>query len=357
MDWKTMLAYISGSVDEELLLRNEYLVAENRILRNQIKGRLRLNDGERRTLAEIGQRLGNRALEAVANIVKPETVLGWHRRLVAKKFDGSKNRQYPGRPRIATDIEELVVRLAQENKSWGYDRIAGALANLGHEVSDQTVGNILKRHGIPPAPERKKATTWTEFIRSHMDVLAATDFFTAEVWTQGGLVTYYVLFFMHLATRRVHIAGITPHPNEQWMTQVARNVTMADVGFLSSSRYLIHDRDSKFCESFRDTIEGVGVTPIRLPARSPDLNAFAERWVRSVKEECLSKLIFFGENSLRHALKEYVAHHHHERNHQGKDNLLLFPEPAIAQTNGLEGAIQCRERLGGLLRFYHREAA
>jgi putative transposase len=142
-------------------------------------------------------------------------------------------------------------------------------------VSDQTVGNILKRHGIPPVPERKKTTTWTEFIRSHMDVLAATDFFTAEVWTQGRLVTYYVLFFMHLATRRVHIAGITPHPNEPWMIQVARNVTMADVGFLSSSRYLIHDRDSKFCESFRDTIEGVSVTPIRLPARSPDLNTFA----------------------------------------------------------------------------------
>ena len=152
----------------------------------------------------------------------------------------------PGRARVDADIEELVVRLAQENKSWGYDRIAGALANLGHEVSDQAVGNILKRHGIPPAPERKKATTWTEFIRSHMDVLAATDFFTAEVWTQGGLATYYVLFFIHLATRRVHLAGITPNPNEPWMIQVARNVTMADVGFLSPSRYLIHDRDSKF---------------------------------------------------------------------------------------------------------------
>ena len=195
MDWKTMLTYISGSVDEELLLRNEYLVAENRILRNQIQGRLRLTDGERRTLAEIGKRLGKRALQEVVSIVKPDTILGWHRRLVAKKFDGSKSRHYPGRPRVDADIEELVASLAQENKSWGYDRIAGALANLGHEVSDQTVGNILKRHGIPPAPERKKTTTWTEFIRSHMKVLAATDFFTAEVWTQGGLVTYYVLFF------------------------------------------------------------------------------------------------------------------------------------------------------------------
>ena len=167
---------------------------------------MRLTDGERRTLAEIGKRLGMQALEEVVSIVKPDTILGWHRRLVAKKFDGSRNRQYPGRPRVDADIEELVVRLAQENKSWGYDRIAGALANLGHEVSDQT-GDILRRHGIPPAPERKKATTWTEFIRSHIYILAATDFFTAEVWTQGGLVTYYVLFFMHLATRRVHIAA------------------------------------------------------------------------------------------------------------------------------------------------------
>ncbi len=350
-----MLAYITGAVDEELLLRNEYLVAENRVLRNQIRVRLRLTDGERRSLAEIGKRLGKQALDEIASIVKPDTILGWRRRLVAKKFDGSRSRKYPGRPRIDADIEELVVRLAKENKSWGYDRIAGALANLGHEVSDQTVGNILKRQGIPRAPERKKTTTWTEFIRSHMNVLAATDFFTAEVWTQGGLVTYYVLFFIHLATRRVYIAGITPHPNEPWMTQVARNVTMADVGFLSSSRYLIHDRDSKFCESFRLTIEAVGITPVKLPARSPNLNSFAERWVKSVKEECLSKLILFGEKSLRHALREYVVHHHHERNHQGKENVLLFP--AREQLHQSEGKVRCRERLGGLLRFYHREAA
>ncbi len=139
------------------------------------------------------------------------------------------------------------------------------------------------------------------------------------------------------------------------MIQVARNVTMADVGFLSSSRYLIHDRDSKFCESFPGTIESVGVTPVKLPARSPDLNSFAKRWVKSVKEECLSKLILFGERSLRHALKEYVAHHHHERNHQGRDNLLLFPREE--QANMADGAIRCRERLGGLLNFYDRKAA
>ena len=146
----------------------------------------------------FGTGRGKQALDKVASIVNPDTILSWHRRLVAKKFDSSKNRPYPGRPRVDADIEELVVRLAKENKSWGYDRIAGALANLGHEVADQTVGNILKRHGIPLAPERGKTTTWREFIRSHMDVLTATDFFTAEVWTQGGLVTYYVL---HSASR------------------------------------------------------------------------------------------------------------------------------------------------------------
>jgi hypothetical protein len=177
-----------------------------------------------------------------------------------------------------------------------------------------------------------------------MDVLAATDFLTAEVWTRSGLVTYYVLFFMHLATRRVQIAGITPYPNEQWMTQVARNVTMADVGFLSTSRYLIHDRDGKFCPAFRATVEAVGVKTVKLPTRSPNLNAFAERWVKSVKDECLSKLILFGEKSLRLALKEYVTHHHHERNHQGKDNLLLFP--AAEQGSRSEGPVRCRERLG-----------
>ncbi len=355
MDWKTMLAYITGSVDRELLLRSEYLVTENRILRNQLQGRLRLTDGERTNLAEIGKQLGKRALEEVASIVRPDTILGWHRKLIARKFDGSKNRTYPGRPQIDDEIEQLILRFARENRSWGYDRIAGAMANLGPRVSDQTVGNILKRHGIPPAPEREKTTTWKEFIRSHMDVLAATDFFTAKVWTKSGLVTYYVLFFIHLATRRVHIAGITPYPDGPWMTQVARNVTMAEVGFLSSSRYLIHDRDSKFRESFRLTIEAVGVKPVRLPARSPNSNSFAERWVKSVKEECVSKLILFGEPALRRCLASCLAHYHGERNHQGKENVILFP--SVESSDPREGPIRCRERLGGLLRYYHREAA
>src|SRR3989454_11023731 len=211
MDWKTLLAYVTGSVDEQLLLRNEYLVTENRIMRQQIKGRVQLTDADRTTLAEIGKQLGKQVLEEVANIVKPDTILGWYRQLVAQKFDGSERRKSLGRPRVDKALEDLVVQMAKENRSWGYDRIAGALAHLGYDISDQTVGHILKRRGLPTAPERKKTTTWREFIRTHMDVLWATDFFTTEVWTMCGLVTYDVLFVMHLETRRVHRARVVSH--------------------------------------------------------------------------------------------------------------------------------------------------
>ncbi|MCZ6677805.1 MAG: helix-turn-helix domain-containing protein [Candidatus Poribacteria bacterium] len=356
MDWARMLAYITGTVDQELLLRYEYLVAENRILKAQLKTRLRLTDAERVTLAEIAHRLGRKALQDVANTAKPDTIMGWYRKLVARKFDGSKSRRYPGRPRIDGEIEQLVVRMAKENSDWGYDRIVGAMANLGYTLSDQTVGNILQRQGIPPAPERQHSTTWIDFIRAHMSVLAGTDFFSVEVLTLRGLVTYYVLFFIHLESRRVEVAGITPHPNEAWMKQIARNVTMDEWGFLDGCRYLIHDRDTKYCQSFRKIIESGDVKTLRLPARSPNLNAFSERWVKSVKNECLSKLILFGETSLRRALREYLVHYHRERNHQGKDNILLFPTAGKAM-NRIDGSVGCKERLGGLLKYYYREAA
>jgi putative transposase len=247
------------------------------------------------------------------------------------------------------------VRMAQENRSWGYDWIAGALDNLGYRVSDQTVGNILKQHGIPPAPERQTTITWKEFIRTHMDVLVATDFFTVEVWTWCGLVTYYILFFVHLDSRKVYVAGITPHPNEQWMMQMARNVTIEAWGFLASGQYLIHDRDGKYCPTLQQIIDAAGIKQIPLPARSPNLNAYAERWVRSVKNEALARMILFGEGSLRHMLNEYMEHYHQERNHQGKGNTLLFPPPR--PEGGADGPIQCRERLGGLLKYYERKAA
>lgn len=248
-----------------------------------------------------------------------------------------------------------MVRFARENPGWGYDRIVGALANLGHEVSDQTVGNILRRHNIAPAPERSRATTWKEFIRSHLDVLAGTDFFSVEVLTWRGLVTYYVVFFIEVGSRRVSLGGITRHPDSCWMEQVARNATMEDTGYLSGCRYLLHGRDQKFCREFRETLAAGGVTCTPIPARSPNLNAHSERWVRSIKEECLSKLILFGESSLRRAVSNFLEHYHQERNHQGKGNVLLFPVSAAPEPSSA-GAIRCRQRLSGLLNYYSRAA-
>ena len=180
---------------------------------------------ERATLGEIGHRLGRKVLADVASVARPDTILGWYRKLVARKFDGSRARRGPGRPRIKRGVEQLIIRMASENRDRGYDRIAGALANLGYKISDPTVGNILQRHALPPAPERKRTTTWPAFIRIHLALLAGTDFFTAEVLTLRGLVTYYVLFFIHLESRRVDVAGITVHPDEPWMKQMARNAT------------------------------------------------------------------------------------------------------------------------------------
>ena len=307
-------------------------------------------------MAEIGQRLGRKALEQVAQIIRPETILGWYRRLVAKKFDGSKNRSPVGRPNTDSSIEELILKMARENRSWGYRRIVGALSNLGYEASHQAVGNVLERHGLLPAPDRERKTSWREFIRTHTEVLAAVDFFTAEVWTSAGLITYYVLVFMRVGSRQVCIAGMTHSPDLAWMKQMARNMTMADTGFLCGCKYLLHDRDTKFCEVFDGILQAVGIKAVTLPPRSPNLNAHCERWIRSVKTELLSKMILFGESSLRHCLENYVNHFHAERNHQGKGNVILFPAPED-RIGEMAGDIQTRERLGGLLKFYYRDAA
>jgi putative transposase len=206
------------------LLQNEYLAAEHRILRAKLPSRLGLSDPERATLAEIAKRAGRKALREVAHVARPDTILGWFRRLAAEKFDGSKNRQNPGRPTVPADVEGLVVRMARENSGWEYDRMVGALANLGHRVSDQTVGNILRRYGIAPAPKRSQTMSWKDFISTHM-VLAGVDFFTVELLTWRGLVTYYALFFLHLDSRRVSVAGITRHPDQEWMAHIARSAT------------------------------------------------------------------------------------------------------------------------------------
>ena len=238
----------------------------------------------------------------------------------------------------------LGCEVCQRESHLGYDRIQGALANVGYHIADTTVGNILKQHGIEPATDRQRQTSWGTFLKSHRDVLAAIDFTTVEVWPKGGLVTYYLLFVMELKTRRVHFAGCTTSPNEQWMKQTARELTNFDDGFLNGKRYLLMDRDGKFCTAFREILEAEGVEPLRWPPRSPNLNAHLERFFGSLQWECLNRMIFFGERSLRNAIRQFLVHYRGERNHQG------LPERS-------DGDIHCRERLGGMLRYYYREAA
>src|SRR5919201_6646233 len=217
MNWKKLLGSITASVDAELRLRNAYLVAENRMLRQQITGRVQLTDSDRQALAEIGQQLDKKALAEIATVAKPDTILAWHRTFAGRQCDRSQPPKAVGRPRIEKEIEDLVVRMARENRSWGYDRIVGALTNLGYRVSDQTVGNILKRHSIPPAPERKKTVTWQEFIRVHFDVLLATDFFTSEVWSWFELAVSSFLCFLYCSRGQVYAVSLTLHDHRRWI--------------------------------------------------------------------------------------------------------------------------------------------
>ena len=316
-----LLTLLAGWINRRQLEAIDYLKEENRLLKERLGGRrLRFTDVERR-------RLARRALSELDTLVTPDTLMRWYRTLVAQKWTYT-HRRGPGRPRTIQVIVQLIIRMALENRTWGYTRIQGALANLGHDVGRGTIANVLSEHGIDPAPERGKRTSWSTFLKAHWDSIAATDFFTVEVLTLRGLVTYYVLFGIDLASRTVKIAGITSHPDEAWMMQIARNLTDADEPFLRRTRFLIMDRDTKYSAAFRAALTRERIEPIRL--------------------------VFFSRSSLERALTHYVAHYHEERNHQGLQNRLLKRSDGPID---LGSRVGCRERLGGMLNFYHREAA
>jgi putative transposase len=306
----------------------------------------RLNDDQRRRLAAKAKLLGRRALDAVATIVTPDTLIRWHTRLIAAKWTFVVNRV--GRPGLMKAIKALIVRFAFENPSWGYCRIQGELKDVGHQVASTTIANVLKENGIKPAPDRP--SSWRTFLKSHWGEVAATDFFTTEVWTPRGLVTFYTLFVIDLKTRRVHIAGITTKPDADFLAQVARNLTDVVDGFLLGHRFLICDRDTKFTAQFKRILKDAGVEVVLTPKRAPNCNAFAERFVLSIKSECLGKMIFFGERRLREAIGEYIEHYHAERAHQGLGNR------RIERSSVGDGEVICDERLGGLLKCYRRAA-
>ena len=346
---------VAGWINRDQQKIIDYLIEEIRVYQELCKGhRLRFNDKQRRRLSVKAKALGRKVLEQFAGIVTPDTLLRWFRTLVARKYDGSVKRG-PGRPRTRDQFADNVVQMASDNPTWGYTRIRDALHNLGINVDRNTVKRILNDHGIEPAPERKRTgTPWKTFLEAHWDVLAAIDFFTVEVLTFAGIIRYHVLFAIRLETREVQIVGITDQPCEIWMKQMARNLTDPLDGFFCGVRYLIMNRDPLYTACFRNMLKHSGTNPVRLPARSPNLNAFAERFVLSIKSECLNKIIPLGEKHLRLAVREYMEHYHTERNHQGLGSSLIYADDSVGRS---EGDIKKRSRLGGFLNYYVRDAA
>ena len=324
-----------------------YLVEENRILRAHLRGRVRLTDEERRRLAVHGHRLGRRRLRQVATIVTPDTILRWHRQLIARKWTYATR---PGHRGVLAEIHRLVVRMAEENPTWGYTRIQGALKNVGHRVGRSTIARIVKAHGLPPVPQRP--TSWRTFLRAHWGAIAGADFFTTEVWTWRGLVTYYTVLVIDLASRRVQIGGSTPYPGDMFMRQAGRTVTAVEDGLLRDHRVLVCDRDRTWSAEVRRLLNEAGLRMVQTPLQAPNANAYAERFVRSIKEECLDRMIPIGERHFRRAIREFVEHYHHERNHQGLCNELIDGIPVV----GRVGRVRRQQRLGGLLNYYSRAA-
>ena len=274
----------------------------------------------------------------------------WHRKLVARKYDGSKNRSKYGRPRISDRLKQLIIDMSKDNKHLGCRKLCGFLKYLGIKVSATTISRVLREHGIEPCPDRPERTSWNEFVRSHWEALAAIDFFTTEIYPPRGLIRYMVLVVIDYSTRKVEIAGIIPQAYGGWMEQIARNLTDPIDGFLKDKKFLVHDWDPLFTEDFRSILRAGGVKCVKTTVACPNMNPFVERFIRSIKSECLNKMLIFGEAHLRHLVSEYMEHYHTERPHQGIGNEIIAPLPQG------DGEIVCHERLGGLLKSYRRAA-
>jgi transposase InsO family protein len=297
----------------------------------------------------LGKNIGRKALTEICGVFSPDTILRWHRALVAKKYDGSKNRKY-GRPQISQELKNRIIKIAKSNRGWGSIRIQGQLKYLGYKVCPKTIANILKQEGLEPQPSRNRKTTWAEFIKSHWQSLTAIDFFTTEIYTLKGLTRYMVLVVIDYSTRKVEIAGIVEQADGNWMEQIARNLTDPINGFLNNRRYLVHDRDPLYTNAFIEILQSAGIEHIKSMPMAPNFNPFIERFIRCIKAECLDRMLIFGEAHLRYCVEQYVKHYHLERPHQGLDNQIIYPPP-----QGI-GRIVCHERLGGLLKFYRRAA-
>ncbi|MFC1642855.1 integrase core domain-containing protein [Myxococcota bacterium] len=313
---------------------------------------------QRRRLAIKGKALTPKERTACCcHLVRPETLLDWFRKLAAKKYDSSTIRRTPGRPRKPDHIRELVIRLAHENPGWGYTKIRDALREPEARHCRATVTSILDEAGIEPEPERSRKRTWKQSLESHWHTLYACDFFAVETLGAFGAVRYMVFFVIELKTRTVQIAGAHIAPNDAWMQQLARNLLDPFDGFLRNATHLIHDRDPLYTKAWTAMLKAEGVECVPIPAHSPNCNPHAERFVRSIRDECLNRFVILGERHLRYLLREYVVHYNSERYHQGLGGRLITQSVRPGNDNGYTDEILRQSRLGGLLNFYRRKAA
>ena len=354
--WLTLVTCLAYCIDKELYKAIDYLREQVRILvehQEKQDKRIRLNNSQRMRVAAKAKRLSRQMLEQCTELFTPDTIMRWYRKLIAEKYDGSQNRTSPGRPQITQEIVDLVIQFKQENPRWGYQKITDQIVYLGYRISKSSVKNILIENGYDPEPDLTVRSTWHEFIKSHWDVLAACDFFTVELLIAHKLVRCTLFFVMELATRKVFFAPVKPQPDGEYMSQVVRILTDSEDGFLYGKRYLIHDRDPLYrTAGFHEILKSSGIEPVKLPARSPNLNCYAERFVKSVKSECLDHLILSSVEQLGYTLAQYSEYYHHERIHQTLGRI-IEPKHSIDDT----AEIVCIERLGGLLKSYHRLAA
>jgi putative transposase len=331
---------------EILVLRHELS-----ILRRQV-GRPRFEAHDRVVLAAFSRMLPRDSWNVFP--VRPETLLSWHRRLVARRWTYPHRR--PGRPPISRDVRELILRLARENSNWGYLRIAGELRKLGIAVSASSVRSILRRAGLPPAP-RRDSHSWRSFLRSHGESILACDFFTVDtVW----LRRLYVLAFISISSRYVEYFAITTKPDTAWMLQQARNLLMELDDHDRQVRFLIHDRDAKFPRAFDALLERDGIKVIHTPVKAPNANAHMERWIGTVRRECLDRLLILGRRQLESVLRVYVKHYNGERPHRAldlkpPDSRIRSPTARISTPHAPQ--VNRRDLLGGLIHEYELAAA
>jgi transposase InsO family protein len=325
--------------DAEILVLRQQLA----VLRRQV-ARPRFSWSDRAIVAGL-TRLVPRERWA-AFLVAPETILRWHRVLVRRHWTYTHRR--PGRPLLSEEAVELILRLARENPRWGYLRIVGELKKVGVTVSKGSVANVLRRHRLPPAP-RRTGPSWTEFLHAQAKGIVATDFFTVDTVL---LRRYYVLFVIEIERRIVHVLGVTANPNERWVTQVARNFATELEEAGPSLRFLIRDRDTKFTASFDEVFASIGAETILTPVRSPKANAFAERWVRTVRQDCLDYLLVLSRQHLETILADYVDHYNRARPHRSLD--LTTPHPA--NVSPTVGTIRRCDLIGGLIHEYQLAA-